>query len=186
MEKEKEKQYLSYEIDSIHSKCDAILRQLGQESIFLSQKESAQKKFCNFIRDFGITSVAHLDFNYRNFRYFKSIKNEELSNLLFSHMSKWYGSVNNEKKLYLVAQPFRTMKFDSIHNVLDFLLEEKSLLDFCKSHGHHITIDFDNNYNWIDDGAFLLIISLQTEGRASDCLEIKLIDWGIQSVYRYE
>lgn len=163
-----------------------ILMELGREKIDLSRKESLQKRFCNFIRDFGINAVAHVNYQYKTFRYFLDVENKELAKFLFDHVTFWAGKKDGENKLYFVAQPYRTYTMNTIHDLLDLLLRERKFLEFCKENGHKVTLDFDNNYNWRGDEAFLIIIELESEKNVFDSLDVKLVDWGVETIYSFK
>ena len=172
-------------IKEVQNHCDKILRQIGCNTIELSQKESSQKKFFNFIRDFGVTSFAKIDFNYKNFRYFSNITEEKFRNFLFAHATTWYGKINGENKLYFVSQPYRSIEIKTPDDVISMLFNEKGFLDFCKEKGHRIIINFDNYYNWCGDGAFLFIVELESEGIPQECVDITTIDWGVKDICQY-
>ena len=178
--------FVNHELIKLTIQCDEILKQLGRNKIGLSMKESARKRFCNFIRDFGIYSIAHIDYKYKSFRYFLDVENEKWAKLLFEHVTVWHGNVEGEDKLYFVSQPFRSYEIQNAEDVLQLLLEEKKFLEWCRESGHHLMLHFDNNYNWRDEEAFLIILELDNEGNSMDFLDIIIVDWGIQSIYHYE
>ena len=180
------RELVNAELMELSYRRDELLRQLGRDKIGLSLQELAQKKFCNFIRDYGIKSIAHIDYKYKNFRYFLDVENKELKKLLFDHVTVWYGCTDDVDKLYFVSQPYRSYDMRKVEDLLELLLEEKKFLEFCKNSGHRLTLNFDNMYNWRDNEAFMIIIELDNEGKPMDSLDITIIDWGIETVYRYQ
>ena len=167
--------------EDVRERCDKILIQLGCDKIDLLQRVPAQKKFCRFVRDYGITAPAHVDFNYKRYRYLSNVEDPVVASLLFENATTWHGKIDGEEKLYFVAQPYRRCYTDN--SVLELLRNEKKFLEFCRKNGHGLTLDFDNDYNWRGDEAFLIIVELERNAAPDGRLAVEVKDWGKKTVF---
>lgn len=124
-------------------------------------RNPGERKFKNFIRDFGITESVETPYllsclALEKSTYLQKALKSDLCHMLFDNNSVWIGN----KKVYVVSQPYMTHMYQNVADIVEMFLREKEFLKFCNECGHRVDIFLNNKYNWHDEKTFFVLLTL--------------------------